>query len=165
MMRMLLCSMVAACLLAACQPAEAPTPERVIAKTNGAPSAAGDHPIAEQDFRITITDDAEMRGFHLTLISLNAARDLCVGGAEWPDERGRMDGAADFVSLHANGQGYAMRDSGEQCGDACVRRIAPGARLEGVIGYDQFAPEAFDEGPHTLNFGAQPYFCDTGEVE
>jgi hypothetical protein len=166
-MKLLLGAIVAACLLVACQPAEAPAPETASAEQDGMPSGprAVDRAMPEQDFRITIVDDADMRSFKVTLTSLNTERDLCVGAAEWPDARGRLEGAADYVSLQSNGQGYAMRDSGEQCGTACVRRIAPGATLEGMIGYDQFAPEAFDTPAHTLDFGAQPYFCDTGEVE
>jgi hypothetical protein len=170
-MKVFLRALAAACLLAACSPAQAPAPVDVAADASdeaGMPSGprAVDRALPEQDFNITIVDDPEMRSFHLTLTSLNTERDLCVGGAEWPDERGRLEGAADFVSLQANGQGYAMRDSGEQCGEACVRHIAPGASLEGSIGYDQFVPEAFDgTGPHTLEFSAQPYFCDSGEVE
>jgi hypothetical protein len=157
-------------MLAACSPAQAPTTSPNVAdasEESGMPSGprAVDRALPEQDFHITIVDDAGMRSFKLTLTSLNTERDLCVGGAEWPDERGRLEGAADFVSLHSNGQGYAMRDSGELCGEACVRRIAPGASLDGIIGYDQFAPEAFDSPEHTLDFGAQPYFCDSGEVE
>jgi hypothetical protein len=154
--------------LLACSPAGAPAPaEPIAAGDSGMASGprAVDRAMPEQDFHIAIVDDPEMRSFKLTLTSLNTERDLCVGAAEWPDERGRLEGAADFVALLVNGQGYAMRDSGEQCGQACVRRISPGASLEGSIGYDQFVPEAFDEGPHTLDFGAQPYFCDSGEVE
>jgi hypothetical protein len=163
-------ALVAVCMLAACSPAQAPTTSPEVADAgdvSGMPSGprAVDRAIPDQDFRITITDDAAARHFNLTLTSLNAERELCVGAAEWPDARGRLEGAADFVSLQSNGQGFAMRDSGEQCGEACVRRIAPGATLEGTIGYDQFAPEAFDNAEHTLDFGAQPYFCDSGEVE
>ncbi len=169
-MKFLLRAIVAVCMLAACSPAEAPSPETadIRAEQDGLPSGprAVDRAMPGQDFRITIVDDATARSFKLTLISLNIERELCVGAAEWPDARGRLEGAADFVALHANGQGYAMRDSGEQCGEACVRRIAPGASLDGFISYAEFVPEAFDgPGPRTLDFGAQPYFCDTGEVE
>jgi len=171
-MKLMLRVLATVCLLAACAPAEAPTAPEAIGADAGDQSGmasgprAVDHAIPEQDFHITIVDDAEMRSFKLTLTSLNTERDLCVGAAEWPDERGRLEGAADFVSLHANGQGYAMRDSGEQCGLACVRTIAPGASLEGIISYAEFVPEAFDgPGPRRLDFGAQAYFCDTGEVE
>ena len=176
-MKFVLRAVVAACLLAACAPAEAPTAPKTAANAtdvsdagdeSGMPSGprSVDRAIPDHDFRISISEDRDAGVFNLHLTSLNTEREMCVGGAEWPDARGRLEGAADYVSLIANGQGYAMEDSHEECGQACVRHVAPGASIDGFVGYDQFPREAFDgNGARTLNFGVEPYFCDSGEVQ
>lgn len=176
-MKLVLRVIAAACLLVACAPAEAPMAPKTAATEADVLDASGeagmpsgpravDRAMPDQDFHISISEDRDSGVFNLHLTSLNAVRELCVGGAEWPDAHGRLEGAAGYVSLTSNGQGYAMEDSHVQCGEACVRHIAPGAQLDGFVGYDQFPQDAFDgAGPRTLNFGVEPYFCDSGEVE
>ncbi len=87
--------------------------------------------------------------------------------AEWPDAHGQIVLASTNVALNVNGTEYPMRDSSaEDCGTRCVQHIAPGAHLQGFIGYDQFLPEAFaSSAPRTLSFSLPPEFCDSGEVE
>jgi len=129
-------------------------------------------PVLDSEFSVSIERNDVDQRFDITLISL-AHRPLCVQGGNWPDARGDVEGAADWIAVESDGRRFPIHD--ETYGDRCafssppecrLRLMNAGDRLAAFISYDQFPAEAFN-GRESINlvYPLRPHACSRGELQ
>jgi hypothetical protein len=99
-------------------------------------------------------------GIQLTYTNASK-RMMCLMPEHWPNQAGKINQAADYVSLIVDGVSYPIEDFNTgYCIGGCPTYVSPGETITGFISYRDFnLPVELFSRPKALEFSPRAFAC------